>query len=61
MVAQAGLCLALSETPEDTFCCVVAQLSKKLGDLRKVLSLWFYHTVMCQKDADGIANSVNPD
>ena len=26
MAAQAGLCLTWSETPEDTFCCVVAQL-----------------------------------
>ena len=26
MAAQAGLCLAWSETPEDTFCRVVAQL-----------------------------------
>ena len=26
VAAQAGLCLAWSETPEDTFCCVVAQL-----------------------------------
>ena len=24
VAAQAGLCLAWSETPEDTFCCVVA-------------------------------------
>ena len=26
MAAQAGLCLAWSETPEDTFCRVVAQI-----------------------------------
>ena len=26
VAAQAGLCLAWSETPEDTFCCVVAQI-----------------------------------
>ena len=26
MAAQAGLCLAWSETPEDTFCHVVAQI-----------------------------------
>ena len=26
MAAQASLCLAWSETPEDTFCCVVAQI-----------------------------------
>ena len=26
VAAQAGLCLALSETPEDTFCRVVAQM-----------------------------------
>ena len=27
MAAQAGLCLAWSETPEDTFCHVVAQIN----------------------------------
>ena len=27
MAAQAGLCLAWSETPEDTFCGVVAQMT----------------------------------
>ena len=27
MAAQAGLCLALSESPEDTFCRVVAHLN----------------------------------
>ena len=29
MAAQAGLCLAWLETPEDTFCLVVAQLIAK--------------------------------
>ena len=29
MAAQAGLCLAWSETPEDTFCRVVAQMMPK--------------------------------
>ena len=29
MTAQAGLCLAWSETPEDTFCRVVAQIKEK--------------------------------
>ena len=29
VVAQAGLCLAWSETPEDTFCRVVAQIKPK--------------------------------
>ena len=26
VAAQAGFCLAWSETPEDTFCCVVARM-----------------------------------
>ena len=30
MAAQAGLCLALSETPEDTFCRVVAHIYRRL-------------------------------
>ena len=29
MAAQAGLCLAWSETPEDMFCRVVAQIKTK--------------------------------
>ena len=29
MAAQAGFCLAWSETPEDTFCRVVAQIVKE--------------------------------
>ena len=28
MAAQAGLCLTWSETPEDTFCRVVAQMER---------------------------------
>ena len=24
-------------------------------------SVWFYYTVVCPKDADGMANSVDPD
>ena len=28
--AQAGLCLAWTETPEDTFCCVMAHLFVRL-------------------------------
>ena len=30
VAAQAGLCLAWSETPEDTFCRVVAQVRKTI-------------------------------
>ena len=30
MAAQAGLCLAWSETPEDTFCRVVALFNQKV-------------------------------
>ena len=27
----------------------------------KIWTMWFYHRVMSQKDADGMANSVDPD
>ena len=33
----------------------------RLGDKCKIWSVWFYDGVMDPKDADGIANSVNPD
>ena len=33
MAAQAGLCLAWSESPEDTFCRVVAQIIEEYGKL----------------------------
>ena len=27
----------------------------------KILTMWLYHRVMCPNDADGMANSVDPD
>ena len=40
----------------------------KYSDTKKIccnhsknLSMWFYHRVMSQNDADGMANSVDPD
>ena len=39
MAAQAGLCLAWSETPEDTFCRVVAQTERELQDLSIIQAL----------------------
>ena len=44
MAAQAGLCLARSETPEDTFCRVMAHL---LTDPRIIFS--FIITNICRK------------
>ena len=32
VAAQAALCLAWSETPEDTFCCVMAHVELLAGD-----------------------------
>ena len=39
MAAQAGLCLAWSETPEDMFCRVVAQVFGVLGRILKLIVL----------------------
>ena len=45
VAAQAGLCLARSETPEDTFCRVVAQLDTLLMYCMVKLQLKFWDTV----------------
>ena len=45
VAAQAGLCLAQSETPEDTFCRVVAQLDTLLMYCMVKLQLKFWDTV----------------
>ena len=34
---------------------------KICGNHPKILKRWLYHSVMCPKDADGMANSVDPD
>ena len=50
-----------------TACMSEQQNSKKLGHPKncrnnpKIWTLWLYHRVMCPKDLEGMANSVNPD
>ena len=72
MAAQAGLCLAWSETPENMFCRVVAHIilfshrhTVKIVTAIKIaviiLTMWFYHTLMHPKEAEGMTNSVDPD
>ena len=67
MAAQAGLCLAWSETPEDTFCHVLAQLCfcreiQKIsnGSLechRELIST----ALLPPKGADRMRNSIDPE
>ena len=59
MAAQAGLCLAWSEAPEDTFCHVVAHLVFGLAETSKVswnlgYNIYRYYTTWTvnKKDAD---------
>ena len=42
VAAQTGLCLAWSETPEDTFCCVVADLFSHLSHF--TLYFFLFHS-----------------
>ena len=52
VAAQAGLCLAWSKTPEDTFCRVVAHLQVQLFGLYsmpKLKCLWLTVTVMSNR------------
>ena len=67
MAAQAGLCLAWLETPEDTFCHVVAQL-RFCREIRKISngSLECHRelistTLLPQKTTDRMRNSADPE
>ena len=47
VAAQASLCLAWSETPEDTFCRVVAHFLVCYVQLPIELSAWYFVLIVC--------------
>ena len=36
-------------------------VKSKTSDTRKLLQMWFYHRTVRRRDADKMANSVDPD
>ena len=65
VTAQTGLSLTWSQTPKTGFLMVwfpkYSDTPKICCNHSKIWTMWLYHRVMSPNDADGMANSVDPD